>query len=99
MLDYDQLGAVSFTKGCYLGQEIVARTQHRGQPKRHLHRLQWSGAPMPSAGASLIDAGNRNAGTLVNASATTASAGDALAVLNDAVAGPLQAGAVKFRLQ
>ena len=68
MLDYDQLGAVSFTKGCYLGQEIVARTQHRGQPKRHLHRLQWSGAPMPSAGEPLLDAGNRSAGTLVNAS-------------------------------
>ena len=30
------LGAVSFTKGCYLGQEVVARSQHRGQVKRTL---------------------------------------------------------------
>src|SRR5262245_5565185 len=39
MLDYDRIDAISFTKGCYLGQEIVARTQHLGRPKRHLQRL------------------------------------------------------------
>ncbi len=36
MLNLDRLGAVSFTKGCYPGQEIVARTQHRGASKRRL---------------------------------------------------------------
>jgi folate-binding protein YgfZ len=99
MLDYDQLGAVSFTKGCYLGQEIVARTQHRGQPKRHLHRLRWSGTPMPAAGEALLGADDRSAGTLVNAAADGAASGDALAVLNDAVSGALHTGAVKFALQ
>src|SRR5690606_32490838 len=34
MLNYDLLGGVSFTKGCYPGQEIVARTQYRGEIKR-----------------------------------------------------------------
>ena len=29
-------GAVSFDKGCYLGQEVVARAQHRGEVKRRL---------------------------------------------------------------
>ena len=38
MLNLTQHGAVSFTKGCYLGQEIVARTEHRGQVKRQLFR-------------------------------------------------------------
>lgn len=38
MLNYDQLDAISFTKGCYLGQEIVARTQHLGQLKQRLFR-------------------------------------------------------------
>lgn len=38
MLNLTQHGAVSFTKGCYLGQEIVARAQHRGQVKRQLFR-------------------------------------------------------------
>ncbi len=99
MLDYDQLDAVSFAKGCYLGQEIVARTQHRGQPKRHLRRLQWNGIPAPAAGESLVDVGGRSAGTLVNAAAITVSTGDALAVLNDAADGSLHAGTVKFALQ
>jgi hypothetical protein len=34
MLNYELIGAVSFKKGCYPGQEIVARTQYRGQVKR-----------------------------------------------------------------
>jgi tRNA-modifying protein YgfZ len=36
MLNLDLLGAISFDKGCYTGQEIVARTEHRGQSKRRL---------------------------------------------------------------
>ena len=36
MLNLTEFDAVSFTKGCYLGQEVVARAQHRGQVKRHL---------------------------------------------------------------
>lgn len=36
MLNLDRLGAVSFNKGCYTGQEIVARTEYRGQTKRRL---------------------------------------------------------------
>ncbi len=36
MLNYEKFGAISFTKGCYVGQEIVARTQHLGKLKRHL---------------------------------------------------------------
>ena len=39
MLNLTQYGAVSFTKGCYLGQEIVARTEHLGQVKRQLFRI------------------------------------------------------------
>lgn len=38
MLNLTQHGAVSFTKGCYLGQEIVARAEHRGQVKRQVFR-------------------------------------------------------------
>jgi folate-binding protein YgfZ len=38
MLNLDRVGAVSFTKGCYPGQEIVARTQHLGRIKRRLLR-------------------------------------------------------------
>ena len=38
MLNLDLLSAVSFTKGCYVGQEIVARTQHLGRIKRRMLR-------------------------------------------------------------
>ena len=39
-LNLDLSGAVSFTKGCYVGQEIVARMEHRGRPKRRMRRLR-----------------------------------------------------------
>ena len=40
MLNLDLLDAISFSKGCYTGQEIIARTQHLGRIKRRLYRLQ-----------------------------------------------------------
>ena len=40
MLNLDRLDAISFSKGCYTGQEIIARTQHLGRIKRRLYRLQ-----------------------------------------------------------
>ncbi len=43
MLNLDLLGAVSFGKGCYVGQEIVARAQHRGRIKRRM--LRYLGPP------------------------------------------------------
>jgi folate-binding protein YgfZ len=38
MLNLDKLAAISFDKGCYTGQEIVARTEHRGRSKRRMMR-------------------------------------------------------------
>ena len=40
MIGLDNWGSVSFAKGCYLGQEVVARTQHRGRVKRTLRRFE-----------------------------------------------------------
>ena len=39
MLNLEHSGAISFDKGCYLGQEVIARAQHRGQVKRRLHKF------------------------------------------------------------
>ena len=47
MLGLDQAGAVDFDKGCYLGQEIVARAQFRGAVKRTLVSFTWHGAAPP----------------------------------------------------
>ena len=46
MVNLDLLGGVSFTKGCYPGQEIVARTHHLGSIKRRMVRA-WTDAPDP----------------------------------------------------
>jgi folate-binding Fe-S cluster repair protein YgfZ len=46
MLNLHNIGAVSFKKGCYLGQEIVARMQYRGELKRKLYR---GNSPVPLA--------------------------------------------------
>jgi tRNA-modifying protein YgfZ len=52
MLNLDLLDAISFAKGCYTGQEIVARTQHLGRIKRRLlaYRLPAGSTPAPLAG-------------------------------------------------
>ena len=89
MLGLDELGAVSFTKGCYLGQEVVARAQHRGRVKRRLGGFHWQG-DQPSVGASILGDG-RQVGTLVAATPTSdgAAAGKALGVLQVGHTGPL----------
>ncbi len=40
MLNYPALGGVSFDKGCYLGQEVIARTHYLGAPKKQLYKAQ-----------------------------------------------------------
>ncbi len=44
MADFEKIGGVSFHKGCYPGQEIVARTQYLGKVKRHLYRVECAAA-------------------------------------------------------
>jgi len=52
--------AISYTKGCYLGQEVMARLKNLGQVRRRLHLVQGSGAP-PAPGTSLYQ-GDRKVG-------------------------------------
>lgn len=54
MLNLQALGGVSFKKGCYSGQEIVARMQYLGQLKRRLYRLSLAAGELPAAGAELF---------------------------------------------
>ncbi|MCM2312045.1 MAG: hypothetical protein NDI84_11635 [Steroidobacteraceae bacterium] len=55
MLNLDRLDGISFTKGCYTGQEIVARTQHLGRIKRRTFRYRTTDGPplAPLAALSL----------------------------------------------
>lgn len=53
MIGLTDVGAVSFSKGCYLGQEVVARAQHRGEVKRKLRRYRFEGRP-PVVGDDVV---------------------------------------------
>jgi folate-binding protein YgfZ len=59
---YDELGGVSYTKGCYVGQETVARLHFRGHTNRELRGLVWRGAA-PLEGDAVTAAG-RAVGTV-----------------------------------
>jgi hypothetical protein len=89
MLNLEKLGAISFTKGCYPGQEIVARAQYRGEVKRRLFRLHaQAGAPDP--GKPVFRPGETAAcGMVVNAAPAPSGGHDLLAVLlSDAAGAP-----------
>jgi folate-binding protein YgfZ len=50
---YDEIGGVSYTKGCYTGQETVARLHFRGHTNRELRGLRWLGTP-PLEGRGVV---------------------------------------------
>ncbi|MCU1715919.1 YgfZ/GcvT domain-containing protein [Pseudomonas sp. 5P_3.1_Bac2] len=54
MINLQSLGGVSFKKGCYTGQEIVARMQYLGKLKRRLQRLSSTSSALPAAGTQLF---------------------------------------------
>ncbi len=70
--------AVSFTKGCYIGQETVARLHYKGKPNRHLRRLT-STEPLPAGAAVSLD--GRELGTIGTAVLSPAEGPIALAIL------------------
>lgn len=57
--------AISYTKGCYLGQEVMARLKNLGQVRRRLHLVRGAGSP-PAAGTALYQ-GERKAGEMRSA--------------------------------
>jgi len=59
---YDEIGGVSYTKGCYTGQETVARLHFRGHTNREIKGLRWSG-PASLEGSS-VTSGVREVGTV-----------------------------------
>ena len=79
MLNLDLLGGVSFEKGCYTGQEIIARTHFRGAIKRRMLRFECAGPP-PVPGTRVL-AGDQHAGDVVDAAATETGC-ELLAVIN-----------------
>jgi len=69
---------VSFTKGCYIGQETVARLHYKGKPNRHLRGLRLSAAAQPGA---VLQLGEKEVGRLGSAAVSPALGPIGLAIL------------------
>ena len=94
----DRLSGVDFDKGCYVGQEVVSRMQHRGTARTRTVRVLLDG-PAPEPGAA-ITAGDKSVGTM-----GSAADGHALALMRVDRAGealeagtPLTAGGLSIRI-
>jgi folate-binding protein YgfZ len=82
--------AVSFTKGCFLGQELVCRIDTRGHVNRHLRRLHLAGPAVPPPGATVVVDGQERG--VVTSAATDPDAGVvALAMVRREVEPPVDA--------
>lgn len=88
MVNLEEVGALSFKKGCYPGQEVIARSQYRGAVKRKMFRGSFlvpenagDRADMPVPGTALFDAQGAECGTIVQSARRDARQIDALAVL------------------
>ncbi|MDX1594654.1 MAG: folate-binding protein [Gammaproteobacteria bacterium] len=84
MLNYDALDGIGFTKGCYVGQEVVARLHHLGQVKRRAYPASVATASPPEPGTPLHEpggSGRQGVGTVVDAVAVGDGACELLAVV------------------
>ncbi|MGV0950423.1 MAG: YgfZ/GcvT domain-containing protein [Azonexus sp.] len=92
MADFEKLGGISFHKGCYPGQEIVARTQYLGKVKRHLYRV--TSDQLLEAGADLHSPDNPDqaCGKIVSGAPSPTGGYEALAVVQSNFAGNLHLG-------
>lgn len=89
---FERLGGVDFRKGCYVGQEIVARMKHKIELRRGLMRVAVEGEA-PTPGTEALDADGRPAGVL-----GTVQGGEGLALLRfDRAEGALTAGEARLR--
>ena len=80
-LNYQLTGAVSFKKGCYTGQEIVARLHYKGKLKKHLYRIGFDASELPTPGTTLADAEGKACAELVQLAWAAKGRAEALAVL------------------
>lgn len=83
MLNLQSLGGVSFKKGCYTGQEIVARMQYLGKLKRRLYRLKLDSNDVPAPGKELFSPVHGSAVGEVVLAAPAEQGVELLAVLQD----------------
>jgi tRNA-modifying protein YgfZ len=95
--DMDQLGGVDFEKGCFVGQEVISRMEHRGSARNRIVSISYEGFA-PEAGTP-VNAGERTVGTLGSTARGRGVAMLRLDRLADALSAdaPLSAGGVALR--
>ncbi|MBA1145512.1 folate-binding protein YgfZ [Ectothiorhodospiraceae bacterium WFHF3C12] len=81
MVNLELIDGVSFSKGCYPGQEIVARMHYRGQAKRRMFRIVLDTDEPPEPGTAVRTGQEQEAGTIVRAARNRQGRVEALAVL------------------
>ncbi len=84
MANFELLGGVSFTKGCYTGQEVVARMQHLGKLKRRMFPANVTAQAKAGDPLYSEDLGDQTGGIVVNAEASPDGGYDLLAVVQTA---------------
>ena len=84
--NFDELDAISYTKGCYIGQEVVARVHFRGHVNRHLRGLRAASSDAPPTGAQLIDDSGNHVGDVRSSVASQRLGGIAIGMLRREVA-------------
>lgn len=86
-LGLEKLGAIDFEKGCYTGQEIIARIHYRGKVKNHLYHATLTGDHIPLPGDTVYYEQNKTTspcGMVVDVCAQSPHASNTLVLLNDA---------------
>jgi folate-binding protein YgfZ len=79
--NFDELHAISYTKGCYVGQETVARVHFRGHVNKHLRGIRAPSVEPPPRGATLHDEGGTQVGDVRSAARSPMLGGIALAMV------------------
>jgi folate-binding protein YgfZ len=77
----EELHAISYTKGCYTGQETVARVHFRGHVNKHLRGLRAAGPEPPVTGAALFDAAGKSVGDVRSTAASPRLGGIAIGMV------------------
>lgn len=82
MLNWEALAGISFKKGCYTGQEVVARAHFRGQVKKRLYRAQIEGSQTVANGSQLTNADDKRLGEVIACQQDAYDQSEVLAVLS-----------------
>lgn len=79
--NFDELGAISYSKGCYIGQEVVARIHFRGHVNKTLRRVRFTPERVPSRGTELVDAGGKSVGDVRSVAVSPRAGGVGIAMV------------------